>query len=151
MHCIINLYFITVYRCLYCIRPIKQEEEPVHKECLPNYTLCIRCLQNEKCGTSYYCAKCLIHEEGMHCKIRHPWHMAVPPLSNEVCLYVHVYIHYSNNYAYKILMSLPILIFNYTKIALSVPLTTVIWQMTVRGLEQDESRNLHCGYSSRES
>uniref|UniRef100_A0A1X7VDN7 Uncharacterized protein n=1 Tax=Amphimedon queenslandica TaxID=400682 RepID=A0A1X7VDN7_AMPQE len=50
------------YRCLYCTKPIKQEElEPVHKACRPALDpLCIKCLK--KCS-SYYCEKCVADEQ----------------------------------------------------------------------------------------
>ncbi|XP_019853640.1 PREDICTED: uncharacterized protein LOC109582979 [Amphimedon queenslandica] len=55
------------YRCLYCSKTINQEEEPVHRACLPNYPLCIRCLQNGKKDSSYYCEQCLEYEQVSIC------------------------------------------------------------------------------------
>ena len=54
--------------CLFCVEPIKQEEEPVHTKCLPKYPLCIRCQINKRSDPSNYCKHCLMYDEGM-CRV----------------------------------------------------------------------------------
>lgn len=54
--------------CLCCVEQIKQEEEPVHTKCLPNFPLCIRCQINKRSDPSNYCKHCLMYDEGM-CRV----------------------------------------------------------------------------------
>ena len=47
------------------MEPVNPEEEPVHKDCLPNFPLCIRCQTNKRSDPTNYCAHCLIYDQGM--------------------------------------------------------------------------------------
>lgn len=58
------IIFILANVCLQCLEPVNSEEEPVHKNCLPHYPLCIRCLTNKRSDPSHYCAHCLIYDQG---------------------------------------------------------------------------------------